>query len=94
MKNQRIASLEANLLKVLDYIYSGKMFTVEFRKSNGQWRLMKARTGVKKYLTGKGLGYDPKDFNLITVFDMEKRAYRSFKLHQVDSIKFKNTLYC
>ena len=39
-------------------------------KKKGKIRSMLARTRVKKNLTGKGLGFDPKEKGLRTVYDM------------------------
>jgi len=50
---------------------NGKIFRVKFiKKSNGKIRSMLARTRVKKNITGKGLGFDPKQKGLRTVYDM------------------------
>lgn len=35
------------------------------------WREMTCRVGVKKGVKGVGSGYDPKDYRLITVYDMD-----------------------
>ena len=52
----------------------GKIFRVKFEykdpKKKGKVRSMLARTRVKKNITGKGLGYDPKEKGLRTVYDM------------------------
>jgi len=39
-------------------------------KKKGKVRSMLARTRVKKNITGKGLGFDPKEKGLRTVYDM------------------------
>ncbi len=52
----------------------GKIFRVKFEykdpKKKGKVRSMLARTRVKKNITGKGLGFDPKEKGLRTVYDM------------------------
>ena len=52
----------------------GKIFRVKFEykdpKKKGKIRSMLARTRVKKNITGKGLGFDPKEKGLRTVYDM------------------------
>ena len=52
----------------------GKIFRVKFEykdpNKKGKIRSMLARTRVKKNITGKGLGYDPKEKGLRTVYDM------------------------
>ena len=53
---------------------NGKIFRVKFEykdpKKKGKVRSMLARTRVKKNITGKGLGFDPKQKGLRTVYDM------------------------
>lgn len=44
---------------------------------------MRARLGVTKHLRGGIRAYDPKQYDLVTCFDMEKRDYRSIALEGV-----------
>jgi hypothetical protein len=77
----------------------GKIFTVKFiKRSDGSLRTMRARLGVKSALKGGEQAYDPKKYNLITVYDMDKKDYRSINCDQVVEIaangeveKFKTT---
>ena len=75
--------IRSNTLRMLQLINSGKIFWVEFLKKDGTIRTMRARTKVKSYLQGGKLKYNPANYNLISVFDMDKREYRSFTLHKV-----------
>lgn len=65
----------------------GKTFTVTFIKKNGETRVMNARLGVKKPLKGGTLSYDPKEKNLLIVYDMQKKAYRCITLESIISIR-------
>lgn len=58
----------------------GKWFSVEFVKKNGDRRRMICRTGVTSRLKGGTLKYDPKKYDLMTVFDSEKDDYRMVPL--------------
>jgi hypothetical protein len=59
----------------------GHIFKAVFRKrSDGRLRRIICRLGVKKYITGKGMNYNPKDYKLLTVFDMIKQEYRMISL--------------
>lgn len=69
----------------------GKIFSVDFIKSNGDRRRMRARTGVRSYLKGGERAYNPADYGLITVFDMNKKAYRSIPAERVIRIKVNGT---
>ena len=65
---------------------NGTVFTATFRKANGEMRTMNCRLGVKKHLKGGDSTTAHKD-NLITVFDMQKGAYRCINLDTVVSAK-------
>lgn len=54
----------------------GKIFTVSFVKKDGTLRKMNCRLGVTKHLKGGELAFDPKEYDLISVFDLQKNAYR------------------
>lgn len=54
----------------------GKIFTVSFVKKDGTLRKMNCRLGVTKHLKGGELAFDPKEYDLIPVFDLQKNAYR------------------
>ncbi len=55
----------------------GAFFTVTFvKRTDGTTRTMNARFGVKKYLKGGKLPYDPIAKGLLPVFDVKKNAYR------------------
>lgn len=59
----------------------GKIFKATFRKKDGTFRKMVCRLGVKKDLKGKGLKFNPDKYNLLSVYDMEKQAYRFVNLN-------------
>jgi hypothetical protein len=61
-----------------------KIFNVEFIKKNGAIRTMNARLNVQNNLKGSGVR---KPDHLITVFDMNAGAYRSFDKSSVLSVK-------
>ncbi len=50
----------------------GSIFTATFTKrTTGEVRTMNARLNVKRGQVGGTLGYDPKAYNLISVYDVE-----------------------
>ena len=77
------------------YIYNtnGKIFSAVFTKKDGEKRKMICRRGVSKYVTGKGLGFNPGSRDLVGVFDMQKRAYRFISLNTLEKIKVNGTEY-
>lgn len=69
------------------------IFSVKFIKADGSERMMRCRTGVKKYINPQTKGMSDgqlqnlKDNNILRVFDMEKQAYRSIPCDSVLEIK-------
>jgi hypothetical protein len=68
---------------------NGAIFGVSFVKANGETRDMAARLGVRKGLTGKGQAYDPSEYDLLTVYDMQRLAYRMVRLTTLVSVTVK-----
>lgn len=64
---------------------NGQFFTVVFTKKNGEMRKMNCRRSVTKYLKGGKSTTNHKE-NLMTVFDMVKKQYRSINLETVKSL--------
>lgn len=70
-----------NLIQTLS---DGKFFRVVFiKRTTGERRVMRARRGVTKYLRGGKLPYDPIEKGLMTVFDLDKKAYRMVSLDAI-----------
>jgi hypothetical protein len=70
-----------------------RMFSLQFIKKDGTKRVMLARFNVSKGLTGKGAKYNAEDYNLMTVFDMNKNAYRSVPLDRLLWLRTKGKRY-
>ncbi len=92
-------------LKLADFIEKtegGKIFTVEFyKRGNGELRKMNCRRGVQKGVKGVGLKFDPKEKNLLVVYDMqkinegsdEKGAFRMINLSDLKTLKMDGNSY-
>jgi hypothetical protein len=76
--------------KTLIKATKGKFFTVTFVKKDGTTRVMNARLGVKAYLKGGELPYDPEPKGLIPVYDMGKQKYRMVNINTITNIKIGN----
>lgn len=79
-----------------------KIFSIQFEKRNGTLRNMTARTGVWKgpggdasnpRVTGRGMAYNPRDYELATVFDMQKNAYRHIGTDRVTKMTIGGRTY-
>lgn len=63
--------------------HKGKMFSATFVKNNGTLREINCRTGVKRYLQGGSLAYNPADRLNVPVYDLSKNDYRTIKCSQL-----------
>jgi hypothetical protein len=60
------------------------IFYVEYTKrTTGELRKMTCRKGVKKHLKGGEKAYSDREYDLMTVFDMDKVGYRAINLREV-----------
>ncbi len=82
-----------NTQELIKEMNSGKIFTAEFIKKDGSRRQMNCRTNVKKYVTGKGLSFNPTAKNLLPVFDLQKKEYRFINLSTLISVTIKQKKY-
>ena len=62
-----------------------RMFVVSFIKQDGTTRVMYAKTGLKRFLSKRPDKRVLKNTNpnIVRVFDMESKSYKSFKLDSV-----------
>lgn len=66
----------------------GTFFSVLFVKKDGSLREMVARLGVTKGVKGVGRSYNEiKKFNLLTVWDVQKKAFRRIQLGTIKELK-------
>ncbi len=79
------AQVKRNQIRAILSATNGQFFTVKFVKKDGTERVMNARLGVTKHLRGGESTTAHKD-NLITVFDLHKKAYRCINLDTVKQI--------
>jgi hypothetical protein len=65
----------------------GRIFSVYFQKKDQTMREMVCRRGVRKYLRGGELPYDPKSRLLLPVFEVSSREYRMVNIASLVSFK-------
>jgi hypothetical protein len=80
-------------VKQLRELVGSKIFSVEFTKKDGSLRKMVCRLGVKKYLKGGELKYNPEELNYLTVFDLQSEEYRTINVNTLKSITFEGIKY-
>jgi hypothetical protein len=72
---------------------TGGIFNVQFYKLNGERRSINARFGVRKGINGKGLKYNPTDYDNIIVYSMKDNGFRTVNLDRVARIKFNGQVH-
>ena len=82
-----------NHAQIIDNLPATQEFACTFIKKDGTRRTMLARFNVTKYLLGEGRRYDPANYNLMTVFDMNKSAYRTIPLDRLLWVRTKGKRY-
>lgn len=84
----------ANRMAQLIKESNGKLFTVTFTKrTNSRLRELRGRLGVKSYLKGGVLPFDPDDYDLIPVWDIEKQEYRMINIRGIISLNIGGQQY-
>ena len=71
----------------------GKIFAATFTKKDGSHRLMNAR--LKKYIskTGRKAPYKAEDYDLIPIYDMKSKGWRSLNLKTLITLSINKTKY-
>ena len=73
---------------------NASLFRVSFVKANGEHRTMYCKTQIKRYLSKRPDKRVLKNTNpnIVRVFDMESKSYRSFKLSSVFEFRSGNII--
>lgn len=76
-----------NLSEIKRLVEDNRIFSVEFiKRTTGEVRLMVARLGVDRR-TGAGRAWTDEEKNVLTVWDMQKQAYRCIPIENILRIK-------
>ena len=71
----------------------GLIFAATFTKKDLSSRMMLARLGKKYTPTGRKAPYKPSDYNLISLYDMRKKAFRMLNLNTLLTLSINKTKY-
>ena len=87
-------TINTNKAKQLIEDSKGKFFTAHFIKKDMSKRILNARTG-KRYTpkSNKKQPYDPSDYNLLRVYDMQKRNFRMINLATLFKLNINKNKY-
>ena len=86
-------TINRNQLVKLIKSTNGRFFTAIFTKKNGEDRIMNCRLGVTKNLTGKGMSYNPRDYDMISVFDVKADGYRLINLRKLKALQINGEVF-
>lgn len=76
-----------NYSNISNLVSGGKIFSVTFiKRTTCEPRDMHCSMGVRKHLKGGSKAYTPKDKNLLSVFDMEAKGYRSISIEAIQRL--------
>ncbi len=72
----------------------GRIFSATFTKKDFTRRLINARLGVKyERKTDRRRQYDPNKYNLLSVYDMNIKGFRTINLNTLDSLSINKNKY-
>lgn len=88
-------SLQTKILVagLINQARDGRIFTAKFVKKNGEIRMINARLGVKKGVTGTGKYTSPLQNGMLRVYDMQKRAFRTLNVDTMLELKMNGQTY-
>jgi hypothetical protein len=72
--------------EIIELTKGGRIFSAAFIKKDGELRKGLFRLGVKKGVKGKGFAFDPIAKGLVSVYDMQKQAFRFITAAQLLSL--------
>lgn len=79
--------------KKIRELVGNKIFSVTFEKKDGTLREMTCRLDVKKHLKGGEKTYDTEAANHLTVFDMQKKGYRTININTLKRLTVDGVSY-
>jgi hypothetical protein len=94
-KIEKVVVTDGNGIEnVLDIIFSGEVFRVDYSKKDGSLTTMTCRTGVKKHLSGSGKSKtDLVDKRQIAVWSFDRGWYRVLNMDKILVLKHGGILY-
>lgn len=80
-------TIPLNRANLKNLVSTGSIFNVKFiKRTTGELRSMTCRMGVQKHLKGGAKAFNDKSKDLLTVFDMQAKGYRSIPVDGIQSL--------
>lgn len=73
--------------------HPGRIFRATFIKADRSVRVLVGRQGVTKDRAGGQLRYDPSQYGLLCVYDMQKEVYRNINLNTLVELKIGGQIF-
>ena len=86
-------TINRNKAKELIKESKGKIFSTTFIKKDNTIRTLTSRTGKQYTPTGKAAPYKPSEYNMISLYDMKKKAFRMLNLNTLITLSINKTKY-
>ena len=71
----------------------GLIFSATFTKKDGTNRILKARIGKKYTPTGNKAPYNPEEYNLMPLYDMKKKGFRTLNFNTLLTLSINKVKY-
>lgn len=82
------------ICELVQKFHDNHIFTVEFvKRTTGEFRTMNCRKGVTKHLAGGHAAYNPAHHNLLWVYSLDAKGYRSIAIEGIVSLKMDGVTY-
>jgi hypothetical protein len=82
------------ICQLIQELHEGRIFSVTFvKRSTGETRVVQCRKGVTKHLKGGPAAYNPAHHNLLWVYSMDAKGYRSIAIEGIESLKMEGVTY-
>ena len=86
-------TINRNKAKQLIKESKGLIFAATFLKKDNTIRTLTSRTGKQYTPTGRKAPYKPSDYNLISLYDMKKKAFRMLNFNTLITLSINKEKY-
>ena len=93
-EREKSQPITLNYRNLKNLVSDGSIFHVEFiKRTTGKLRRMTCRLGVQRHLKGGKKAFNDQSKNLLTVFDMNARHYRSIPVDGIRALKVNGQVF-
>ena len=94
-EEETTATIPLNRTNLKNPVSDGSIFNVKFiKRTTGELRSMTCRLGVQRHLSGGKKAFNDKTKDLLTVFDMKNKGYRSIPVDGIQELRVNGQSFC